>query len=75
LKALRDAGTTNFYWQYFHAPGVAEAEFERDVDRTVRTLLYGKGISLMMKPGQCDDTGAIAILANRRRHYLLRRNL
>jgi pimeloyl-ACP methyl ester carboxylesterase len=52
LKALHDAGTTNFYWQYFQAPGVAEAEFERDVDRTVRTLLYGKGISLMMKPGQ-----------------------
>jgi hypothetical protein len=45
LKALHDAGTTNFYWQYFQAPGVAEAEFERDVDRTVRTLLYGKGIS------------------------------
>ena len=52
LKALRDAGTTNFYWQYFQTPGVAEAEFERDVDHTVRTLLYGKGVSLMMKPGQ-----------------------
>jgi pimeloyl-ACP methyl ester carboxylesterase len=52
LKALRDAGTTTFYWQYFQTPGVAEAEFERDVDRTMRTLLYGKGISLMMKPGQ-----------------------
>jgi pimeloyl-ACP methyl ester carboxylesterase len=52
LKALRDAGTTNFYWQYFQTPGVAEAEFERDVDRTMRTLLYGKGVSLVMKPGQ-----------------------
>jgi pimeloyl-ACP methyl ester carboxylesterase len=52
LKALRDAGTTNFYWQYFQTPGVAEAEFERDVEHTVRTLLYGKGVSLMMKPGQ-----------------------
>ena len=52
LQALRDAGTTNFYWQYFQTPGVAEAEFERDVDRTIRTLLYGKGISLVMKPGQ-----------------------
>jgi pimeloyl-ACP methyl ester carboxylesterase len=52
LKALRDAGTTNFYWQYFQQPGVAEAEFERNVDRTVRTLLYGKGVSLMVKPGQ-----------------------
>jgi pimeloyl-ACP methyl ester carboxylesterase len=52
LKALWDAGTTNFYWQYFQTPGVAETEFERDVDRTMRTLLYGKGVSLMMKPGQ-----------------------
>ena len=52
LKALRDAGTTNFYWQYFQTTGVAEAEFERDVDRTMRTLLYGKGVTLVMKPGQ-----------------------
>ena len=52
MKALREAATTNFYWQYFPKPGVAEAEFERDVERTVRALLYGKGISLMMKPGQ-----------------------
>jgi pimeloyl-ACP methyl ester carboxylesterase len=52
MKALREAATTNFYWQYFQKPGVAEAEFERDVERTVRALLYGKGISLMMKPGQ-----------------------
>ena len=52
LKGLRDAGITNSYWLYFQTPGVAEAEFERDVDRTVRTLLYGTGVSLMMKPGQ-----------------------
>jgi pimeloyl-ACP methyl ester carboxylesterase len=52
LQALRDAGTTNFYWLYFQTPGVAEAEFEHDVDRTVRTMLYGKGVSLMLKPGQ-----------------------
>ena len=52
LQALHDAGTATFYAQYFQTPGVAEAEFERNVDRTMRTLLYGKGISLMMKPGQ-----------------------
>jgi hypothetical protein len=52
LRALRDAGTTNFYWQYFQTPGMAEVAFERDVEHTVRTLLYGKGVSLMMKPGQ-----------------------
>jgi pimeloyl-ACP methyl ester carboxylesterase len=44
LKTLRDGGITNFYWQYFQAPGVAEAEFERDVGLTMRTLL-GRGFS------------------------------
>jgi epoxide hydrolase A/B len=52
LKALRDAGTTTFYWQYFQTPGIAEAEFERDVDRTMRAELYGTGKSFMVKPGQ-----------------------
>jgi pimeloyl-ACP methyl ester carboxylesterase len=52
LEALREAGITTFYWQYFQTPGVAEAEFEQDVERTMRTLLYGKGLSLTMKPGQ-----------------------
>lgn len=44
LDALRDNGITNFYWQYFQAPGVAEAEFERDIALTMRTLL-GRGFS------------------------------
>jgi pimeloyl-ACP methyl ester carboxylesterase len=44
LDTLRDSGITNFYWQYFQTPGVAEAEFERDVDLTMRTLL-GRGFS------------------------------
>jgi pimeloyl-ACP methyl ester carboxylesterase len=29
-----------FYQLYFQAPGVAEAELERDVSRSIRTLLY-----------------------------------
>jgi len=44
LDSLRDAGIRNFYWQYFQTPGVAEAEFERDVARTMRALL-GRGFS------------------------------
>jgi pimeloyl-ACP methyl ester carboxylesterase len=44
LETLRESGITNFYWQYFQAPGVAEREFERDVDVTMRTLL-GRGFS------------------------------
>lgn len=44
LDTLRDNGITNFYWQYFQAPGIAEREFERDVSLTMRTLL-GRGFS------------------------------
>jgi pimeloyl-ACP methyl ester carboxylesterase len=44
LATLRESGITNFYWQYFQAPGVAEQEFERDVALTMRTLL-GRGLS------------------------------
>ncbi len=44
LDILRESGITNFYWQYFQTPGVAEREFERDVDLTMRTLL-GRGFS------------------------------
>lgn len=41
LRLLRQAGLGNFYWFYFQTPGVAEAEFERDVPTTLRKLLYG----------------------------------
>jgi pimeloyl-ACP methyl ester carboxylesterase len=44
LDTLRQSGITNFYWQYFQTPGVAEQEFERDVDQTMRSLL-GRGFS------------------------------
>ncbi|MCJ9731433.1 alpha/beta fold hydrolase, partial [Bradyrhizobium sp. PRIMUS42] len=42
---LRQGGVTNFYWQYFQAPGVAEAELERDVARTMRIVLGGRGLA------------------------------
>ena len=44
LDSLRESGVTNFYWQYFQTPGVAEAEFERDVAVTMRKVL-GRGVS------------------------------
>jgi pimeloyl-ACP methyl ester carboxylesterase len=44
LDSLRAGGVSNFYWQYFQSPGVAEAEFERDVAATMRKLL-GRGVS------------------------------
>jgi len=51
LDALAKSGITNFYWQYFQTPGVAEAEFERDVDFTMRALSFGAGMSLFVKEG------------------------
>ena len=41
LRLLRQAGLANYYWLYFQTPGVAEAEFEREVAVTLRKLLYG----------------------------------
>jgi len=45
LELLRQGGITDFYWQYFQEPGVAEAELERDVLKTFRILLGGRGLS------------------------------
>ncbi|MDU6244623.1 MAG: alpha/beta hydrolase, partial [Bradyrhizobium sp.] len=39
LDMLRAGGIETFYWQYFQAPGVAEAELERDIALTMRTML------------------------------------
>jgi len=56
LQTLRDNGIENFYWQYFQTPGVAEAEFERDVSFTMRAV-FGRGFtdpaaSLFVEPGR-----------------------
>ena len=45
-RPLRQGGITNFYWQYFQTPGVAEAEFERDVARTMRIVLGGRALPI-----------------------------
>lgn len=52
LDTLAKSGITNFYWQYFQTPGVAEAEFERDVDFTMRAVTFGAETSLFLKDGQ-----------------------
>jgi pimeloyl-ACP methyl ester carboxylesterase len=44
LDTLRASGITNFYWQYFQTPGVAEREFERDVAFTMRAA-FARGFS------------------------------
>jgi pimeloyl-ACP methyl ester carboxylesterase len=40
LSALEKQGVHDFYIQYFQTPGVAEAEFERDVDASMRRIYY-----------------------------------
>jgi pimeloyl-ACP methyl ester carboxylesterase len=40
LTALEKQGIHNFYMQYFQTPGVAEAEFERDIEATIRRIHF-----------------------------------
>lgn len=51
LETLAKSGIDNFYWQYFQTPGVAEKEFERDVDFTMRAVTFGVDTSLFLKDG------------------------
>jgi epoxide hydrolase A/B len=51
LETLRKQGISNFYWQYFQEPGVAEAEFERDVEYGMRSGFCGRTLSLFLKDG------------------------
>jgi pimeloyl-ACP methyl ester carboxylesterase len=51
LDTLVKSGITNFYWQYFQELGVAEAEFERDVDYTLRAVSFGVNASLRIRDG------------------------
>jgi pimeloyl-ACP methyl ester carboxylesterase len=50
LDILRRQGIHNFYWQYFQEPGVAEAEFERDIAFTLRSAFGGGISSLFVDP-------------------------
>lgn len=56
LEKLRKDGIDNFYWQYFQEPGIAEAEFERDIDHALRAMFaegFGDGdAALFVQPGK-----------------------
>ncbi|MEY4579015.1 MAG: hypothetical protein RL701_3718 [Pseudomonadota bacterium] len=60
LQALRSAGMHDFYWLYFQEPGVAEAEFERDVEDTMRRLMLAvkreHGLNVPAGGGFLDGT-------------------
>jgi pimeloyl-ACP methyl ester carboxylesterase len=50
LSALSQVGIHDFYLQYFQAPGVAEAELERDVGASIRRIHFsgsGEGQALL----------------------------
>ena len=51
LETLAKSGIANFYWQYFQTPGIAEAEFERDIEFTMRAVNFGVDTSLYLKDG------------------------
>lgn len=40
LSALEKLGISTFYMQYFQTPGVAEAEFEADIENSLRRIYY-----------------------------------
>jgi pimeloyl-ACP methyl ester carboxylesterase len=58
LRMLRAAGQHGFYWLYFQEPGVAEAEFERDPEVTLRRILYsGSGD----RPSRAGGAGILTV--------------
>ena len=55
-------GIRDFYMQYFQAPGVAEAEFERDIAATLRRIYYsGSGDAPPPGPGSNNACAAIIV--------------
>jgi pimeloyl-ACP methyl ester carboxylesterase len=50
IDAFKRAGMETIYMMYFQTPGVAEAEFERDVEGALRRVYYSASGSL--PPGQ-----------------------
>jgi len=60
---------TQFYQLYFQTPGVAEAELERDVRRTIRSLLYS-GSGSVPRLGKETNTGADVGMVSRQGGFL-----
>src|SRR5262249_22200833 len=51
-----------FYQLYFQAPGVAEAEFERDIRLTVRKILYSASGDAPRRDGSAATTNAVGMV-------------
>jgi pimeloyl-ACP methyl ester carboxylesterase len=51
-----------FYQLYFQTPGLAEAELERDVRRTIRSILYSVSGDALPSDGGIAGTGAVGMV-------------
>lgn len=58
LTALEQQGIRTFYMQYFQTPGVAEAEFEADIEAAIRRITFsmsgdgpGRVVAGILEPG------------------------
>jgi pimeloyl-ACP methyl ester carboxylesterase len=54
-----------FYQLYFQSPGTAEAEFERDVRLSIRSLLYSASGDARRREGGAKDGGEVGMVARR----------
>jgi pimeloyl-ACP methyl ester carboxylesterase len=51
-----------FYQLYFQTPGVAEAEFERDVRRSIRSMLYSGSGDMPRPPSGTPSLGGVGMV-------------
>jgi pimeloyl-ACP methyl ester carboxylesterase len=51
-----------FYQLYFQTPGVAEAEFERDVRRSIRSMLYSGSGDMPRPQGATPNPGGVGMV-------------
>jgi pimeloyl-ACP methyl ester carboxylesterase len=54
-----------FYQLYFQSPGIAEAEFERDVRLTIRSLLYSASGDARRQEGGARESGEVGMVPRR----------
>jgi pimeloyl-ACP methyl ester carboxylesterase len=59
---MPQTGDSVFYQLYFQTPGVAEAEFERDVRHAVRSILYSISGDVLPRDGTVASIAAVGMV-------------
>ena len=59
---MPQTGDHVFYQLYFQIPGLAEVELERDVRRTIRSILYSVSGDVLPSDGGIAATGAVGMV-------------